>query len=70
MDNITEKKVMGNILSKLGNKTIIIIAHRIDTIKDVDKIYVLNDGVIVEEGKYRSLLEIDGYFSRLYKTGR
>ena len=70
MDNITEKKVMRNILSKLGNKTIIIIAHRIDTIKDVDKIYVLNDGVIVEEGKYRDLLEIDGYFSRLYNVGR
>ena len=70
MDNITEKKVMRNILSKLGNKTIIIIAHRIETIKDVDKIYVLNDGVIVEEGKYRSLLEIDGYFSRLYNVGR
>ena len=70
MDNITEKMVMRNILSKLGNKTIIIISHRLDTIKDVDKIYVLNDGVIVEEGKYRDLLEIGGYFSRLYKTGR
>lgn len=70
MDNITGKKVMRNILSKLGNKTIIIIAHRMETIKDVDKIYVLNDGVIVEEGKYRSLLEIDGYFSRLYNVGR
>jgi ATP-binding cassette subfamily B protein len=70
MDNITEKKVMKNILSKLENKTIIIIAHRMDTIKDVDKIYVLNNGAIVEESKYSELLELDGYFSRLYNIGR
>lgn len=70
MDNITEKKVMKNIVSKLENKTIIIIAHRMDTIKDVDKIYVLNNGVIVEEGKYSELLELDGYFSRLYNIGK
>ena len=41
-----------------------------DTIKDVDKIYVLNNGVIVEEGKYSELLELDGYFSRLYNIGK
>lgn len=70
MDNITEKKVMKNILGKLQNKTIIIIAHRMDTIKDVDKIYVLNNGVIVEEGKYSELLELDGYFFWLYKSGK
>ena len=38
MDNITEKNVMHNILNKLKNKTIIIIAHRLETIKDVDNI--------------------------------
>lgn len=68
MDNITEKNVMHNILNKLKNKTIIIIAHRLETIKDVDNIFVLSDGKIVEEGKYLDLLEKNGYFKDLYKS--
>lgn len=68
MDNITEKKVMENIVEKLKNKTLIIIAHRLETIKDVDTIYVLSDVKIVEEGKYKELLNKDGYFKKLYKS--
>ena len=68
MDNITEKIVMKNILKQLNNKTIIIIAHRLETIKDVNKIYVLSDGVIKEEGKYKELINKKGYFSRLYNS--
>ena len=68
MDNITEKEVMENVLTKLKDKTIIIIAHRLETIKDVDNIFVLNDGKIVEEGKYQELLDKNGYFKRLYKS--
>ena len=70
MDNITEKEVMENVLTKLKHKTIIIIAHRLETIKDVDNIFVLNDGKIVEEGKYQELLEKNGYFKRLYKSAK
>lgn len=68
MDNITEKEVMENVLTKLKNKTLIIIAHRLETIKDVDNIFVLNDGKIVEEGKYQELLDKNGYFKKLYKS--
>lgn len=68
MDNITEKEVMENVLTKLKDKTIIIIAHRLETIKDVDNIFVLNDGKIVEEGKYQELLDKNGYFKKLYKS--
>ena len=70
MDNITEKEVMENVLTKLKDKTIIIIAHRLETIKDVDNIFVLNDGKIVEEGKYQELLEKNGYFKKLYKLAK
>lgn len=68
MDNITEKKVMKNIVKHLKNKTIIIIAHRLETIKDVDTIFVLSDGTIVEQGGYKELLEKNGYFTELYKS--
>ena len=68
MDNITEKNVMDNIVKNLYNKTIIIIAHRLETIKDVDEIFVLDNGQIKEQGKYKELLDKNGYFKSLYKS--
>ena len=70
MDNITEKHVMENIVKQLDNKTLIIIAHRLETIKEVDKIYVLFDGVIQEQGKYDELKNKNGYFTKLYKSAK
>ena len=70
MDNITEKEVMKNVLKYLGNKTLIVIAHRLETIKDVDTIYVLKDGLIKEQGKYEELLQKKGYFAKLYKSAK
>lgn len=70
MDNIIEKKVMENIVKKLKDKTIIIIAHRLETIKNVDLIYVLSDGAIKEKGTYDELLNKKGYFSKLYKSAK
>ena len=70
MDNITEKFVMENVVKQLDNKTLIVIAHRLETIKDVDKIYVLSDGIIQEEGKYNELLDKNGYFTKLYKSAK
>ena len=68
MDNVTEKKVMKNVLEHLTNKTILIVAHRLETIKDVDEIFVLEDGLIKEKGKYQSLMKKDGYFKKLYEA--
>jgi ATP-binding cassette subfamily B protein len=68
MDNVTEKEVMKNVLDYLANKTILIIAHRLETIKDVDEIFVLDGGAIVEKGTYQSLIKKDGYFKKLYNA--
>lgn len=65
MDNITEKKVMKNIYSNLKGKTIIIIAHRLATIKNVDNIFVLQNGEILSNGNYAKLLESCEYFKIL-----
>lgn len=70
MDNITEKLVMENVVKQLDNKTLVVIAHRLETIKDVDKIYVLSDGIIQEEEKYNELLDKKGYFTKLYKSAK
>ena len=70
MDNITEKIVMENIVNYLENKTLIIIAHRLETIKDVNTIYVLKNGNIIEQGNYQKLIEKNGYFAELYKLSK
>lgn len=70
MDNITEKEVMENILKRLKNKTIIIIAHRLETIKDVDNIFVLKDGKILEQGNFKKLIQENTYFKELYKSAK
>jgi len=64
MDNITEKEVMKNI-TKLKDKTIIIIAHRLDSIKDADKINVMLDGKILASGTYDDLKKTNKYFKNL-----
>ena len=68
LDNITEKSVMNNILTKLKDKTIVIISHRLDSIKDVDNILVLSNGKIIEHGKHQYLLNKNSYFKQLYKS--
>ncbi|MBQ6546705.1 MAG: ABC transporter ATP-binding protein [Bacilli bacterium] len=68
MDNITEKTVMKNLIENLNEKALIIIAHRLETIKDVDNIFVIQNGEIKEQGKYQELLNKNGYFAKLYKT--
>lgn len=58
---------MKYILKQLSNKTLIVIAHRLETIKEVDNIYALSEGCIKEQGKYKALIHKNGYFMKLYK---
>lgn len=48
------------------NKTVIMIAHRLSTIKNADKILVVNDGKIVEEGTHNSLLKENGIYTNMW----
>lgn len=68
LDNITEKAVMKKVLEDLSGKTFIVIAHRLESIKDVDQIFVLGDGSILESGSYKELVQKDGYFKKLYHS--
>ena len=50
------------------DRTTIVIAHRLSTIRDVDKIIVLDDGKIIEQGTNEELLQSEGKYYQLYKT--
>ena len=67
LDVISEKNIQ-NAIDFLRNqgKTIIIIAHRLSTIKSADKILVLENGKLVQEGNHQSLLYRDGVYNRLW----
>ncbi len=67
IDTNTEEKILNNLKDILKKKTTIIIAHRISTIKYVDKVLVLDDGEIVEKGTHEELLEKQGEYYNIYK---
>ena len=67
VDARTEKEIIGNLYRFLQQKTAIIITHRIFSLFDFDKIVVLDDGKIVEQGTHRQLLDLNGYYTDMYK---
>jgi len=68
LDNTSEKYIQTQIeeLQKLNHTTIISIAHRLTTLKNCDRIIVLNKGKIEEDGKYDELIQKDGIFKDMY----
>ena len=56
LDTIIENRIVSNLKEFYKQKTVIIIAHRLSTVRDADKIVVLDDGKIVETGSYEQLL--------------
>jgi len=69
LDNILEKKIMDNILQKFEDKIIISIAHRLNTLKNFNKIVVLGKDGIKEIGDFQSLIDKKGIFFNMYKAG-
>jgi ABC-type multidrug transport system fused ATPase/permease subunit len=50
------------------DRTAVFIAHRLSTIADCDVIFVLDEGKVVESGSHKELLDLNGVYSRLWKT--
>ena len=68
LDNKSEQVVQQALDNLMKNRTVIVIAHRLSTVKNADKIIVINNGSIVEEGKHEELLEKKGVYATLYST--
>ena len=69
LDSVTEKLIQDalNVLIKDKGKTVIAIAHRLSTLKHMDRIIVLNKGIIVEEGTHKELIAADSLYKKLWK---
>ncbi len=66
IDSFTERDIQAALKVLLKNRTSLIIAHRLATIRDADKIIVLQSGRVLEEGDHSSLLAKGGLYARLH----
>ena len=67
LDSESEKNVQEAIESLMHKRTVIVIAHRLSTVQNANKIIVLNKGNIVQEGKHEELINIEGIYKELHK---
>ena len=68
LDGITERKIMDSIYKIASDITVLIIAHRLNTIKRCDMIYYMDDGKIIDYGNYEALKNTNKNFRDLSKT--
>lgn len=68
IDTITEELIQKSVDELSSKKTSIFIAHRLATIVNVDKIIVLNNGKIIEQGNHHELLQKGGHYANLYNS--
>ncbi len=66
IDNLTEQAVMKRTMARLSNRTVVAVAHRLDSVKDFDEIVVMRAGEVVERGSFGSLMRANGPFRVLY----
>ena len=66
IDAVSEAKIFDKIYDSFKGKTVVIVSHRFSTVRNADRIIVLKNGKIVEEGNHKHLLALDGEYARSY----
>jgi len=68
LDTATEKAIQENLKVMLKGRTVVLVAHRLSTIRDADYIYVLNQGQVAEEGTHEELMDLGGRYASLWRA--
>ncbi|PIB28112.1 ABC transporter [Maribacter sp. 4U21] len=68
VDTETEEEILANLKKASKNRTTLIVSHRVSSAKNADKILVLEDGKLLQEGTHEELNAIDGYYKELYNN--
>ncbi len=68
LDSVTEEEIRKSFSELSVGRTTIMIAHRLATIKDADRIVLIEEGIIKEEGTHKELIDLDGRYAQLYRT--
>ena len=68
LDNRTEEKILTTVKQMRGEKTLIMIAHRLTTLADCDRIFIIDDGNLVTSGTYSELKKTSEYFKVINET--
>lgn len=68
LDSLSERYIQESFETLMKNRTTIVVAHRLSTIQKMDRIIVLDGGIIVEDGSHNELLEQGGYYAELWNS--
>jgi ATP-binding cassette, subfamily B, multidrug efflux pump len=67
VDTYTEEEILSRLRTVMRERTSIIVSHRISTVRDADRIFVLDDGCIVEQGSHDELIRHNGLYAELHR---
>lgn len=67
VDADTEQRILASLAALRGRQTLVIISHRVSSVRDCDEILVLEEGSVVQRGRHQQLLAEDGLYKRLYE---
>jgi ATP-binding cassette subfamily B protein len=68
LNSVTENIIQNSLKTLMDNKTTLVIAHRLSTLQMMDRIIVFDKGKIVEDGTHQELIELNGYYNKLWSA--
>lgn len=67
LDPIAEYDLFKNIMAEGASHTMLFISHRLSSVKNCDKVFMLENGTLIEEGTHKELMELDGKYAKMYR---